>query len=420
MNDLDALPLVQTSRERTRDSDGLHKRRGIWYCCLTVAGRRRYFSTGKRSYQEARKIKSKAEQDQRENRLPTDLAKLSFEELLMQVREDRKPHLSENTVRIEKERSGPLQKFFSGKRVAQIDAGLIRRFQDARAKQVSPRTVNLECKLLRHVLKAAKTWATVADDFKPLKEDRRGPGRALAESAERLLFDTARSKPGWDAAFYAAMCAANTTMRSIEIKSLRVADVNLVDREVFVGRSKGNTAGVRRIPLNDGALWGFVRLLERAHALGSIEAEHFLLPGFRYRETKAANRGTGYDPARPQKTWCTAWRSLVKETGRRAGRKAAEQSIQAGEGWRTAIAAWKRAAAAFRGLRFHDLRHLAVTKLAESEASDATIMAIAGHMSREMMEHYSHVRAEAKRKAVDSIRSYVPEEIQVSPTKRVQ
>jgi hypothetical protein len=30
-------------------------------------------------------------------------------------------------------------------------------------------------------------------------------------------------------------------------------------------------------------------------------------------------------------------------------------------------------------------------------------MAIAGHVSREMLEHYSHVRQEAKRKAVDAL-----------------
>jgi integrase len=236
-----------------RDNDGLHRRRGVWYYCLTIAGERRFFSTKVRAYQEARKIRANAIKAQIENRLPTDLAKLPFEKLLTQTREDRKPHLAENTIRIEKERSGPLLKYFVGRRVSTIDIAAIRGYQTARANQVSPRTVNLECKLLRHVLKAAKVWATVADDFKPLKEDRRGPGRALDENAERLLFDTARSKPGWDAAFYAAMCAANTTMRSIEIKSLRIADVNLIDREVFVGRSKGNTAGVRRIPLNDGA-----------------------------------------------------------------------------------------------------------------------------------------------------------------------
>jgi hypothetical protein len=56
------------------------------------------------------------------------------------------------------------------------------------------------------------------------------------------------------------------------------------------------------------------------------------------------------------------------------------------------------------------LRHCAITKLAESDASDATIMAVAGHLSREMMEHYSHVRMAAKRRAVEAIPSYIPSE----------
>jgi hypothetical protein len=38
--------------------------------------------------------------------------------------------------------------------------------------------------------------------------------------------------------------------------------------------------------------------------------------------------------------------------------------------------------------------------MAESHASDATIMSLAGHLSRKMMERYSHTGAEAKRAAV--------------------
>ena len=49
------------------------------------------------------------------------------------------------------------------------------------------------------------------------------------------------------------------------------------------------------------------------------------------------------------------------------------------------------------------LRHHAITELAESQASDATIMAISGHVSRQMLEHYSHVRLDLKRKALDGI-----------------
>jgi hypothetical protein len=55
------------------------------------------------------------------------------------------------------------------------------------------------------------------------------------------------------------------------------------------------------------------------------------------------------------------------------------------------------------GLRFHDLRHHAITELAESQASDRTVMSIAGHVSQQMLAHYSHVRIEAKRKALDAL-----------------
>ena len=48
-------------------------------------------------------------------------------------------------------------------------------------------------------------------------------------------------------------------------------------------------------------------------------------------------------------------------------------------------------------------RHHAITKLAKSQASEQTIMAIAGHVSREMLEYYSHIRLEAKRKALETL-----------------
>src|ERR1700720_1890515 len=82
-----------------------------------------------------------------------------------------------------------------------------------------------------------------------------------------------------------------------------------------------------------------------------------------------------YDPAYPQKSWRSAWRSLRKTAG-------------------------------IGALRFHDLRHHAITELAESQASDATIMAIAGHVSRQMLEHYSHVRLDLKRKALDRLATH--------------
>ena len=42
-------------------------------------------------------------------------------------------------------------------------------------------------------------------------------------------------------------------------------------------------------------------------------------------------------------------------------------------------------------------------QLAENGTSDSTIMAIAGHVSRRMLERYSHVRMEAKRTAMEAL-----------------
>src|SRR6185369_11138227 len=53
--------------------------------------------------------------------------------------------------------------------------------------------------------------------------------------------------------------------------------------------------------------------------------------------------------------------------------------------------------------RWHDNRHRLVTELAESGAGDEVIMTIAGHVSRAMLSRYSHVRMEAKRRALDEV-----------------
>jgi integrase len=80
----------------------------------------------------------------------------------------------------------------------------------------------------------------------------------------------------------------------------------------------------------------------------------------------------GFDPTRHLNSWRSAWRTLTKKAG-------------------------------LPGFRFHDLRHCAITQLAENGTSDSTIMAIAGHVSRRMLERYSHVRMEAKRKALEAL-----------------
>ncbi len=56
-----------------------------------------------------------------------------------------------------------------------------------------------------------------------------------------------------------------------------------------------------------------------------------------------------------------------------------------------------------RPCRLHDLRHTFATRLAENGVSESTMLALMGHMSRAMLERYSHIRMTAKRDAVAGV-----------------
>jgi len=138
------------------------------------------------------------------------------------------------------------------------------------------------------------------------------------------LFETAASKDEWVAAYCAAVIAVNTTCRSVEIRSLRWRDLDLVKSVVQISRSK-NEAGHRLIPLNDESLAALSVLRQRAELLGDGEPDHFVFPSCEHNQ---------FDFTRRQKSWRTAWRNLTETAG-------------------------------LKGFRFHDLRHQAITELAE-------------------------------------------------------
>ena len=135
-------------------------------------------------------------------------------------------------------------------------------------------------------------------------------------------------------------------------------------REVSTKTSKYQEAKrKRRIPLNSDAMRGFRLLLDRASTLGIGAPGSYVFPSCEHSHI---------DATRPQKTWRTSWRKLTRAAG-------------------------------LKGLRFHDLRHQCVTELLEAGAPEAAVLSIAGHVSRKMMEHYSHIRMEAKRKTIGGL-----------------
>ena len=284
--------------QRKKDNDGLHKRRGIWHYKLKVGGQWKEFSTQTRNYQQARKVRQRALQAQEEGRLPTDMAKRPFEKAAIDWLQSREAMVAAKTFRTEKERLTPLLKTFAGRRLSDITADEIRAYQIARTKEVGAKTINLDCAVLRMILRAAKLWARMADDYKPLPKPKVGPGRALSHEEEKRLFEVAGSKASWQVAYCAALVAANTTARCCEVRGLRLADIDLIERRITVRRVSTKTdAGCRIIPLNETATWALSRLLERAQLLGANEPEHYLLPAFRYKHTQEKQNIScvGYD-----------------------------------------------------------------------------------------------------------------------------
>jgi integrase len=378
----------------------IYKRSGHWHLDVTIHGvryREALDSTDKRQAKDLEKTRvTEIKQGKGASKTGRAFARKPFSEAAVVYLEERKPHVAERTVQFEKERLGPLCKHYGEKALLRFKAEDVAAYQTARLEAgVSGRTVNMETGVLRRMLKRAKVWNAISEDVKPLPESQEEVAKVLPADLKRMLFETAGSKPEWLVAHCAAALAVSTTCRGVEIRNLRWRDVDLFSRVATIRRSK-TAAGHRTIPLNGDAMAALARLMERARANGCSEPEHYVFPTCEHLT---------FNPARPQKSWRTAWRKLVAETARRAGREAARDTLDSGGRLRAAIAAYKRAAAPLRGLRFHDLRHQAITEMAEAGAADATLMAVAGHMSRRMLEHYSHVRMAAKRTVLDKLES---------------
>ena len=294
-----------------------------------------------------------------------EFARMPFSEAAEAFLKERPGHVSERSIQFEKERLKPLKEFFGMKPIRKIRGDDIRGYQRARREAgLSNKTINMEIGVLRLLLKRAKTWTLVADDVKLFPKRPRIIPKVLTGEQKAHLFRVASSRPEWMVAYCAAVLAVSTTCRSVELKNLRWTDVDIFSQTMRVRRSK-TEAGHRTIPLNRDATLALAKLRERAEAFGGGALEHCVFP---------ACENNHVDPCTPQKSWRSAWRHLTKAAG-------------------------------FPGFRFHDLRHQAITEMAEAGASDATIMAVAGHVDQAMMEHYSHVRMAAKRDVLQKLES---------------
>jgi integrase len=346
----------------------VYKRGGSYWADFTVSGQRFRLPLRVTNKQEAANLeKAKiAEAQSHGGLLPTQTAKLTVADAGVVYFSGRAAEVSPSTIRLETDAFKQVKRHLGSAQLGSINLGSLADYiKKRKAENIGNRTINMEVGVLRRVLKKYKLWNRLAEDYRRLPEST-DIGRALSPEEELKLFQTASSRAEWEVVFWISLITANTTAGGIELRNVRLGDIDLKNQTLMVRVGK-NRFRTRILPLNQTALWAIERLLERAKDLGATKPEHYLIP--------SRVSGKAYDPTQPPSRWGwrTAWRRLTAECG-------------------------------LKGLRPHDLRHHAITKLAESsEASEQTIMSIAGHVSIEMLRHYSHIRQEAKRKAVSAL-----------------
>ena len=259
-----------------------------------------------------------------------------------------------------KERLPHVEKALGNVMLPDLTEERIRKYMQARkAEGAGGRTINMEVSMLARAI--GKKWSILWPKVKR-NEEPTDTGRALTPEEEaRLLKELEEARSPVLGTFVKALLL--TCMRCGELTGMRWAQVDFAQRVMTVGKAKTDAGTGRQIPMNaellevmtDHAKWFTERF-------GETLPEHFLFP---------AGECWPNDPTLPSKRFKTAWGNLREKAKVRC--------------------------------RIHDLRHTAITKLAESGASDSTIMALAGHLSRAMMERYSHIRMNAKRQAVESL-----------------
>ncbi len=261
---------------------------------------------------------------------------------------------------------GHVTDLLGGKLVVEITPTVVKRYQtDRLSEKAGPKTINDEVLLLLRLCgdQGDLIRAKLRREKAMKLETPPSPGRAYtADEKARMLAEAAklRSKNMYPALVVDLNCG----LRDKELRELRWQQIDLVYKKTLtVGKSKTAAGTGRVIPLNDMVLAAL-----QTHAawyirrFGECKPEWYVFP---------AGKGQPSDPTRPVTTLRTAW-TKVRDKAKVVG-------------------------------RWHDNRHTLVTELAESGAGDEVIMSIAGHVSRAMLSRYSHVRMEAKRRALAEI-----------------
>ena len=275
----------------------------------------------------------------------------------------------DKSVKCSEGRLAHVKRLLGGMLLPDLTQSAVHDYMRQRLKEgVSGRTVNMELGELSRAI--GMPWSVLWPKVRKLEETSE-IGKALSPDEERALLNAiaADESPNRSRMLGAFVSIALLTgMRSGEITGLTWGQVNLETRVIEVGRAKTAAGSGRQIPMNS----DLVAVLEThaswyADRFGELKPAYYLFP---------YGKPTPNDPTRAITTLKTAWATIRRRAG--------------------------------IDCRFHDLRHTAATKMAEAGVPESTMLALMGHMSRKMLERYSHIRMAAKREAVESLATRKP------------
>ena len=319
----------------------LYQRNRIWYADYYAGGQRIQESTGTANKREAEKhLALRISEVQRG--VFVKPVSTTLEELGERYMEHAKLH--KRSWKRDEQLLRDLKAFFGNPMLRDITPARIEDFQQARAKQVAPATVNRATAMLKHMFFQAEKWGMHTQNpvrlVQFLREDNL-KCETLSEEQEKKLVAAA---PPYVQDL--VLFAVNTGLRTSDIFGLKWSDVNLERRELNLIVKKNGK--VHELPLNETAF----EVVNRQRRI----CEHVFTHPMSGQKIKNV-RG--------------ALLTAVKRAG-------------------------------LKKVTWHMFRHTIATRLLET-TDLVTVKEILGHESIKTTLRYAHTSAERKRRAVDNL-----------------
>lgn len=238
----------------------------------------------------------------------------------------------------DKSRIKTLTEAFGDYRLASLNSSQVAKFRDQRLQVVGPQSVIHEINLLNRVLKTATMdWGIALPGGLPTSQVRkpvkpRGRDRRVTQAEISKILEITGSAE----LRTVVTLAVETGMRRSELASLAWEQIDLKKQTAHLPKTKTDVP--RTVPLSKSAIKALKDFGPKAEG--------------RVFELQAASMSQAFDRA------CDAHRANVS------------------------------------GVRFHDLRHEATSRLFEKGLNVMEVAAITGHKTLDMLKRYTHLRAE--------------------------